>query len=157
MLLRDAQRYPHFHPKQPASAPPAIKATNCVPSDTIKSAAAGTIQYYWRRGHGVGCAAWLNLVAGAGLIPSSPLSPTNVSALSLSLGSLPASTTWRTFSQKACLALANVSFGNEFVALRLLEAGADRAICDLVRDSDKTRHSDVMEAVRMGDATVAVV
>ncbi|CAN0489451.1 unnamed protein product, partial [Laminaria digitata] len=47
---------------------------------------------------------------------------------------------------KACLTLANISFGNQFAALRLLEAGADKAACDLIRDSDKTRHSDVAEA-----------
>eukprot|EP00904_Undaria_pinnatifida_P004808 jgi/Undpi1/1457/HiC_scaffold_11.g04848.m1 len=47
---------------------------------------------------------------------------------------------------QACLALANMSFGNQFAALRLLEAGADKAACDLIRDSDKTRHSDVAEA-----------
>ena len=41
-----------------------------------------------------------------------------------------------------------MSFGNQFAALRLLEAGADKAACDLIRDSDKTRHSDVAEAVR---------
>lgn len=50
--------------------------------------------------------------------------------------------------KQACLALANVSFVNQYAALRLLEVGADRAVCDLVRDSDKTKHSDVMEAVR---------
>lgn len=40
-----------------------------------------------------------------------------------------------------------MAYGNQFAALRLLEAGADKAACDLIRDSDKTRHSDVMEAV----------
>lgn len=40
-----------------------------------------------------------------------------------------------------------MAHGNQFSALRLLEAGADKAACDLIRDSDKTRHSDVMEAV----------
>lgn len=49
---------------------------------------------------------------------------------------------------KACLALANMAYVNQFAALRLLEAGADKAACDLIRDSDKTRHSDVLEAVR---------
>ncbi|CAM9399461.1 unnamed protein product [Ectocarpus sp. 12 AP-2014] len=47
---------------------------------------------------------------------------------------------------QACLALANMAYVNQFAALRLLEAGADKAACDLIRDSDKTRHSDVIEA-----------
>ncbi|CAN0320770.1 unnamed protein product, partial [Ectocarpus sp. 12 AP-2014] len=46
---------------------------------------------------------------------------------------------------QACLALANMAYVNQFAALRLLEAGADKAACDLIRDSDKTRHSDVIE------------
>lgn len=40
-----------------------------------------------------------------------------------------------------------MAYGNQFAALRLLEAGADKAACDLIQDSDKTRHSDVVEAV----------
>lgn len=52
-----------------------------------------------------------------------------------------------TLTRQACRTLANISFGNQYTALRLLEAGADRAACDLVRDSDKTSHSDIMEAV----------
>ncbi|CAM9873374.1 unnamed protein product [Pylaiella littoralis] len=47
---------------------------------------------------------------------------------------------------QACLALANMAYGNQFAALRLLEAGADKGALDLIRDSDKTKHSDVMEA-----------
>eukprot|EP00903_Cladosiphon_okamuranus_P006097 g6007.t1 len=47
---------------------------------------------------------------------------------------------------QACLTLANMAYGNQFAALRLLEAGADKAACDLIRDSDKTRHSNVAEA-----------
>lgn len=50
-------------------------------------------------------------------------------------------------TRQACLTLANMAHGNQFAALRLLEAGADKAACDLIRDSDKTRHSNVMEAV----------
>lgn len=53
------------------------------------------------------------------------------------------------FEMQACLALANMAYVNQFAALRLLEAGADKAACDLIKDSDKTRHSDVMEAVRL--------
>ena len=49
--------------------------------------------------------------------------------------------------EKACFALANMAYVNQFAALRLLEAGADKAACDLIQDSDKTRHSNVMEAV----------
>lgn len=40
-----------------------------------------------------------------------------------------------------------MAYRNQFAALRLLEAGADKAACDLIQDSDKSRHSDVMEAV----------
>lgn len=46
------------------------------------------------------------------------------------------------------MVLSNIAFNNQYAALRLLEAGADIAACDLIQDSDKTRHSDVMEAVR---------
>ncbi|CAN0411418.1 unnamed protein product, partial [Ectocarpus fasciculatus] len=56
---------------------------------------------------------------------------------------------------QACLALANMAYGNQFAALRLLEAGADKAACDLIRDSDKTRHSDVMEAAFICIANLA--
>lgn len=47
---------------------------------------------------------------------------------------------------KACLVLANMAYVNQFAALRLLEAGADKAACELIQNSDKTKHSDVMEA-----------
>ncbi|CAN0100954.1 unnamed protein product [Ectocarpus sp. 6 AP-2014] len=56
---------------------------------------------------------------------------------------------------QACLALANMAYLNQFAALRLLEAGADKAACDLIRDSDKTRHSDVIEAAFLCLANLA--
>ena len=48
-----------------------------------------------------------------------------------------------------------MSFCNYFAALRLLAAGADNVACDLIRSSDMTRHSDVVEAVS-ADAKVSL-